>query len=63
MRKFKKFKNKPAGSNAVDGATTTHRNFGFRTIPGKGGKTNNASIPEAAFKRELKDMKEEAACA
>ena len=56
MKKF--YKKMLKANNAVDAATTTHRNFGFRTIPGKGGKTTNAAIPEAAFKREPKDMME-----
>lgn len=52
-RKFKKI-----GSNAIDPATTTARNFGFRPCPGKGGKTTNYEIPEWMFNRELQDMKE-----
>lgn len=56
MKKF--YKKILKANNAIEPATTTSRNFGFRTIPGKGGKTNNATIPEAAFKRELKDMME-----
>lgn len=43
-------------TNAIDPATSTARNFGFRPIPGKGGKTTNFSIPEWMFDRELADM-------
>lgn len=33
-------------NNAVEPATTTCRNWGFRIIPGKGGKTTNGNIPK-----------------
>ena len=38
---MRKFKNQHAGSNAIDPATTTARNFGFGPVPKKGGKTGN----------------------
>ena len=43
MRKIK-FKNRICGTNAVEGATTTGKNWGFIPVPGKGGKTTNAII-------------------
>ncbi len=45
MRKTK-FKNRICGTNAIDGATTTGKHWGFIPVPGKGGKTANARIPE-----------------
>lgn len=33
-------------SNAIDPASSTSASFGFIPIPGKGGKTTNAEIPE-----------------
>lgn len=33
-------------TNAIDGATTTNKDWGFRPVPKKFGKTTNASIPE-----------------
>ena len=33
-------------TNAIDPASTTSASFGFILIPGKGGKTTNAEIPE-----------------
>ena len=32
-------------TNAIDPASTTSASFGFIPIPGKGGKTTNAEIP------------------
>lgn len=55
MRKTK-FKNKTFGSNAVDPATTTSKDWGFIPVSGKGGVTTNAAIPEWMFKRELEDL-------
>ena len=43
-------------TNAVDPATTTSADFGFKPVPGKGGKTTNFEIPESMFKRELEEM-------
>ena len=55
MRK-NKFKNQTCGSNAVDPATTTSKDWGFIHVSGKGGKTTNAIIPEWMFKRELEEL-------
>lgn len=33
-------------TNAIDPASTTSASFGFIPIPGKGGKTTNAEIPD-----------------
>ena len=38
-KKFKKI-----GSNAVDGATTTNKTWGFKPVPKNGGKTTNVVI-------------------
>ena len=43
-------------TNAIDPATTTSANFGFKPVPNKGGKTTNFEIPEGMFKRELEEM-------
>ena len=43
-------------TNAIDSATTTAKNWGFAPVPGKGGNTTNAEIPEWLFLRELDDM-------
>lgn len=32
------------GSNEIDGATTTSKDWGFKPVPGKGGKTLNTVI-------------------
>ena len=45
-------------SNAIDGATSTGKNWGFIPVSGKGGKTTNFEIPEWMFDRELQDMME-----
>ena len=49
---------KTIGSNAIDPATSTSKNFGYKPVPNKGGKTNNYEIPEWMFNRELQEMKE-----
>lgn len=41
-------------SNAVEPAASVKR----KGVPGKGGKTLNATIPDWMFQRELEDMKE-----
>jgi hypothetical protein len=46
------------GSNAIDPATTTAKDWGFIPVSGKGGNTNNAVIPEWMFQRELNDLME-----
>ena len=55
---MRKFKNKHAGSNAIDPATTTARNFGFGIghISGKGGKTTNhdEAKPDYLVKAEIR---------
>lgn len=33
-------------TNAIDTTSSTSASFGFIPIPGKGGKTTNAEIPE-----------------
>lgn len=39
MKKMQKI-----GSNEVDSATSTNKNWGFKPVPNKGGKTTNAKI-------------------
>ena len=39
-----KKKLKTFGGNAIDPATTTGKNWGFKPVPNKFGKTTNASI-------------------
>ena len=53
---MRKFKNKHAGSNAIDPATTTARNFGFGCISGKGGKTCNydEAKPDKQVKADIR---------
>ena len=46
------------GSNAIDPATTTAKNWGFSPVPGKGGNTTNANSPDWMFQREIADQKE-----
>lgn len=58
MRVFKKNRRPIKASNAIEPATTTSKKWGFKPIPGKGGATTNAEIPEWMFDRELNDMKE-----
>lgn len=53
---MKKRRMKTIGSNAIDPATTTSKDWGFIPVSGKGGKTTNALIPEWMFKRELEDL-------
>lgn len=45
-------------TNAIDGATTTGKNWGYIPVSGKGGSTTNFEIPEWMFDRELEDMME-----
>ena len=58
MRVFKKNRRVNKATNANDPATTTNKNWGFKPVPNKGGKTTNFEIPEWMFERELNDMKE-----
>ena len=37
-------------------ATTNNKDWGFIPVPGKGGNTTNAEIPDWMFKRELEEM-------
>lgn len=56
MRYIKNNKKVIRATNAIDPATTTSANFGFKPVPGKGGATTNFKIPEGTFERELKEM-------
>lgn len=40
-------------TNAIGPTTTTSASFGFIPVPGKGGKTTNAEIPEIISKNTL----------
>jgi hypothetical protein len=46
------------GSNEIDPATTTNKDWGFNPVPNKGGFTTNHAIPNGTFERELKELKE-----
>ena len=46
-------------TNAIESASTTAKNWGFAPVPGKGGTTTNAEIPDWMFLRELEDLKGE----
>jgi hypothetical protein len=54
MQKNKKSYNNPTYWGME--ATTTNKDWGFIPVPGKGGNTTNAEIPEWMFKRELEEM-------
>lgn len=58
MKRYKKDRKVFKGTNAIDPATSTCKNFGFNPIPGKGGATTNFEIPEWMFERELQEYKE-----
>ena len=55
MRKTK-FKNQICGSNAIDPASTTSKDWGFIPVSGKGGVTTNSIITDKMFKKELADL-------
>ena len=50
---MKKNRRTNRATNAIGRATTTNKNWGFKPVPGKGGKTTNFEIPPELFKREL----------
>ena len=52
----KNFKKITKLTNAIDPASTPAKNFGYAPVPGKGGNTTNAEIPDWVFKRELEEM-------
>ena len=58
MKRFKKNGRIIKASNAIDAATTTSKNWGFKPVPLKGGATTNYEIPDWMFDRELEDMLE-----
>jgi hypothetical protein len=58
MRYIRKNRRTIKATNAIDGSTSTSRNFGYVPVPGKGGATTNFEIPDWMFDRELKEMKE-----
>lgn len=45
------------GTNAIDPATTTNKDWGYIPVPNKGGKTTNFEIPEWMFDRELEEYR------
>lgn len=57
MKKITKNRRIIKATNAVDSATTTGKNFGFKPVPGKGGKTTNFEIPDWMFDRELAEYR------
>ena len=58
MKYTKKNRKIIRATNAIDGATSIGKNWGFIPVSGKGGKTTNFEIPEWMFDRELQDMME-----
>ena len=58
MRYIRKNRRTIKATNAIDAATSTSKDFGYKPIPGKGGATTNFEIPEWMFDRELYEMKE-----
>ena len=56
MKRFKKNGRVIKATNAIDAATTTSKNWGFKPVPGKGGATTNYEIPDWMFDLELADM-------
>ena len=58
MKRYRKNGRVFKGTNAIDPATTTSKDFGYIPVPGKCGKTTNFEIPDWMFDRELQDMKE-----
>ena len=56
---MKKRKLRTIGSNGIDPASTTNRDWGFIPVPNKGGATTNHAIPNGTFERELKELKED----
>lgn len=51
---MRKHKFKTIGSNAVDGATTRGKTWGFIPVSGKGGQTHNSTITEAMHEKAYK---------
>lgn len=56
MKRFKRNGRTIKGTNAIDPATTTSKDWGFTPVSGKGGATTNFVIPEWMFDRELEEM-------
>lgn len=48
---MRKHKFKTIGSNAIDPASTSGKNWGFIPVSGKGGKTTNSMIPNKEGKK------------
>ena len=44
------------GSNAIDAATTTNKDWGYKPVPGKFGASTNSEITDKMFAKELKLM-------
>ena len=54
---MRKHKFKTIGSNAIDPASTTNKDWGYIPVPNKGGVTTNSTITEKMFQKELALMK------
>ena len=54
---MKKRRMKTIGSNAIEPATTTSKDWGFVPVSGKGGVTTNSIITDKMFKTELAILK------
>ena len=57
MKYIRRNKRVTKATNAIDPASTTSKNFGYKPIPGKGGATTNFEIPDWMFDRELEEYK------
>ena len=53
---MKKYRFYMKGGNAIDAATTTNKDWGYKPVPGKGGASTNSVITEAMFIKELKEL-------
>lgn len=59
MKKTTVIVRKNIATNAIEPAVGVFKHIGYPRgmgVPGKGGKTTNAEIPEWMFDRELKEM-------
>lgn len=55
MRKIKNGRRIYKMTNAIDPATTTNKDWGYKPVPNKGGATTNFEIPDKMFERELRE--------
>lgn len=58
MKKIRKNRRVYKMTNAIDPATTTNKDWGFKPVPNKAGATTNWVCPDWMFDRELREMEE-----